>query len=478
MNRLPIRWRLTLWYGVVLSAILIVFSGTVYLLMRRHLLALTDAGLAEEVVEVGDELGRIHHASKVSRLLGLRFAKHEGFEHLVTDAAGKVLFQSDSDVGPWPSGKAVEGLDRLAYQTVDMNRIGHARLVSRRVAGPEGPVTIQTVVSLAPNDRALRELVTILLTIGPIALGGTLGGGYWLARKGLAPVDRMVAAAAEITSSRLDRRLETGNSRDELGRLAHTFNDMIARLQISFEEVRRFTADAAHELRTPLSMMRTEAEVALRAPRSPSQDARVFESVLEETERLGRLVTQMLFLCREDAGIATGDQRPVVIDDLIREVADHMRVAADEKGLTLKADARIAGRVVGDPDRLRQILFNLLDNAIKYTPPGGEVAIRGESPNGCARIIVADTGVGVAPEHLPHLFDRFYRVDSSRGNETGGTGLGLAICRAIAEAHGGRIHIESEFHRGTRAVLTLPIATPAEHADGPTRRAQTLGEVG
>lgn len=459
MNRLPIRWRLTLWYGIVLSAILVMFSGTVYLLMRRHLLALTDAGLAEEAVELADELGRIARASEIPRVLRVRFSQHEGYEHLVTDASGNVLFQSDeAELGPWPIEASPRGSRKLAYKSLTLHRMGHARMVSQTVDGPYGLVATHTVVSLAPNDRALRELVTILLSIGPVALGGTLGGGYWLARKGLAPVDRMVATAAEITSSRLDRRLEAGDAHDELGRLAGTFNDMIERLQHSFEEVRRFTADAAHELRTPLSMMRTEAEVALRAPRSASRDALVFESLLEETDRLGRVVTQMLFLCREDAGIATGDQRPVVIDDLIREVADHMRVAADEKGLTLEADARVEGRVLGDPDRLRQVLFNLLDNAIKYTPSGGQVVIRGESSNGSVTIVVEDDGVGVAPEHLSHLFERFYRVDSSRGDETEGSGLGLSICRAIAEAHGGRIRIESEPGRGAKAELTLPIA--------------------
>ena len=458
MNRLNIRWRLTLWYGVVLTAILVGFSGAVYLLMRHHLLALTDSGLAEEVVELRDELHRIDRASGIPGQLRVRFAKHEGYEYLVSDAAGNVLFLSDQlGPGSWPVEKLVKVSDGLVYRTVEMEGMGHARLVSRVVSGPGGSLTVHTMISLAPNDRALRELVTILLSYGPIALGGTLGGGYWLARKALAPVDRMVATAAEITCSRLDRRLETTNPQDELGRLASTFNDMIARLQLSFEEVRRFTADAAHELRTPLAMMRTEAEVALRAPRSPSQDARVLESLLEEIDRLGRLVTQLLFLCREDSGVATGDRQPVRLDDLIREVADHMQVAAGEKCLTLNVEGPSACRVLGDPDRLRQLLFNLLDNAIKFTPPGGTVTVRGESPNGNARIVVDDTGVGIPPNHLPHVFERFYRVDSSRSDETGGAGLGLAICRSIAEAHGGRVQIESKLTEGTKVTLTLPV---------------------
>ncbi len=458
MNRWTIRGRLTVWYGVVLTTILIVFSGAVYLLMRHHLMALTDAGLAEEVVELRDELLRIDRASEIPSQLRIRFAKHEGYEYVLTDTAGNVLFMSDQlGPGSWPAGNVGKASDSLDYQSVRMRNIGHARLVSRVVLGPGGPLVLHAMISLAPNDRALRELVTILLTIGPIALGGTLGGGYWLARKALAPVDRMVATATEITSSRLDRRLETSNPNDELGRLASTFNDMIARLQLSFEEIHRFTADAAHELRTPLAMMRTEAEVALRAPRSPSQDARVLESLLEEIDRLSRLVTQLLFLCREDAGVAATNQQPVCLDDLVRDVAEHMQVAATEKGLRLNVEGSAASRVLGDSDRLRQLLFNLLDNAIKYTPPGGTIHVSAESPNGFARIVVVDTGMGIPPEQLPHVFERFFRVDGSRRSQSAGAGRGLAICRSIAEAHGGRVQIDSAPARGTTVTLVLPV---------------------
>jgi heavy metal sensor kinase len=315
---------------------------------------------------------------------------------------------------------------------------------------------VQAAVSLLPNDRAQRELVGVLLLAGPLALAGALGGGYWLARKALAPVDRMVATAREITANRLDRRLDVPQAEDELGRLASTLNDMIARLQRSFEEVRRFTADAAHELRTPLAAIRTEAEVALRSPRSPEQDGRVLENLLEEIERLTRLVSQLLFLCREDTGIGVGSFRPVRLDELVREVSDHMQVAAREKGVDFSVDLPAPSQVRGDPDRLRQLFFNLLDNSIKYTPPGGKVTVRSESPNGHARVIVTDTGVGIAAEHLPHVFDRFYRVDPSHSPQTDGTGLGLAICRSIAEAHGGRLEIDSELGEGTRVMLALP----------------------
>jgi heavy metal sensor kinase len=273
----------------------------------------------------------------------------------------------------------------------------------------------------------------------------------------------MATEAAEITATRLDRRLDEPVTVDELGSPARTFNAMIARLQRSFEEVRRFTADAAHELRTPLAAMRTEAEVALRSPRSSERDGHVLEDLLEEIERLTHLVSHLLFLSREDAGITADNFRPVQLDDAVREVGEHMQVAAREKGVKLVVDLPESCRVSRDADRLRQLLFNLLDNAIKYTQHAGTVSVVGESSNGAARVTVTDSGIGIPADHLPHVFDRFYRVDPSRSPETDGTGLGLAICRSIAESHGGWIEIESTPGRGTRVTLSLPMLE--EHVD-------------
>jgi len=454
-----IRWRLTLWYGSVLSAILVGFSGAVYLLLRNHLLVLTDAALREELVELEDEIGRATGLSRPPEELGLQFTGPEGFEFQVRTVAGKTLFQS-AGIGPGglpgPAVRLIRG-GGPAHESVTLNGLGPVRLASQVVQSPSGPLLIQAAATMAPTARALQELAAVLLTIGPLALACALAGGYWLARKALAPVDRMAATAAEITSTRLARRLDEPVLDDELGCLARTFNAMIARLQQSFEEVRRFTADAAHELRTPLAAMRTEAEVALRSPRSPEQDGRVLEDLLEEIERLSRLVAQLLFLSREDMGISVGEFRPVRLDDVVRDVGEHMQVAAREKAVTLVVNLPEACQVSGDADRLRQLFFNLLDNAIKYTQPDGKVTVQGGPANGQARVTVADTGIGIPADHLPHVFDRFYRVDPSRSPDTDGTGLGLAICRSIAEAHGGHIEIGSTFGSGTHVTLALPM---------------------
>ena len=417
MRRLSIRWRLTLWYGTVLSVILAGFSGAVYLLMERHLLTLTDAAISEELAELADESRR--EQSLIPSLPGVlrtRFPGHEGYELQVRTVGGEPLSEA------WVSSRrAARALLYVAMVSIcrfmRASRLIAAGPSAWRVVkspGRRGRFLIQAAVTLVPNARALRELVTVFLTLGPMALAFAVGGGYWLARKALSPVDRMAATAAEITATRLDRRLAEPETLDELGHLARTFNTMISRLQRSFDEVRRFTADAAHELRTPLAVMRTEAEVALRSPRSPDRDARVLENLLEEIERLSRLVSQLLFLCREDTGIGTNNFQAVRLDALVRDVVEHIEVTAKEKGLNVQAGLGDACDIEGDPDRLRQLFFNLLDNAIKYTSPGGSVTVEAGPLNGHARVIVTDTGIGIPGEHLPHVFERFYRVDSSR----------------------------------------------------------------
>jgi two-component system, OmpR family, heavy metal sensor histidine kinase CusS len=463
MRRLSIRWRLTLWYGAVLSVILLGFCAAVYLLMERHLLSLTDATLREELDELGAEVVRAGSLAELPAGLSLRFPGQEGYELQVGTLAGEPLFRSigiGSKGLPRPVALPVDS-GAPVYESVNLNEHGPVRLSSRVIPGPTGSVLIQAAVTLAPNVRAMRELVAVFLTIGPVALLSTLAGGFWLARKALSPVDRMAATAAEITATQLDRRLAEPEAKDELGYLAQTFNAMIARLQRSFEEVRRFTADAAHELRTPLAAMRTEAEVALRSLRSPERDARVLENLLEEIERLTRLVSHLLFLCREETGVGVGNLHPVRLDEIVGDVCEHMKVAAREKGLDLSVERADICLVNGEADRLRQLFFNLLDNAIKYTQTGGKVTVETQTLSDQTLVTVADTGIGIAPEHLPHVFDRFYRVDSSRSSETEGTGLGLAICRSIAESHAGRLEITSTLGIGTCVTLIIPM-----HRDG------------
>jgi len=464
MKGLTIRWRWTLWYGIVLATVLAVFGGAVYVAMRHGLLARTDVALGEELDEITEEIQAAKDWSKLSERLNRRFARQEVYEFQVKHMEGELLFQS-KNVKPriFPVPTIPGSLRHLDFESVTLgtrditlDSLGHLRLMSGLVPGPDGPVVVQAATSLAPIDRELAELLSVLLLSGPLALASALGGGYMLARKALSPVDRMVHTADQITASRLDQRIDVPNSGDELGRLARTLNGMIARLERSFEEVRRFTADAAHELRTPIAVLRNEAEVALRMPREPEQYRRVLEDQLEELERLSRLAERLLFLCREDAGLVPMSRELVRLDEVVEGVAEHMRVVAEENGVRLDADRVIPCQVKGDEDQLRRLLLNLLDNAIKFTPARGTVTVETACVDAKVRIVVTDSGIGIPPQHLPHVFKRFYRVDPAREREVGGTGLGLAIARSIAEAHGGSIEMESTVGEGTRVILTLP----------------------
>ena len=464
MKGMSIRLRLTLWYGLVLAIVLAVFGGAVYFAMRHELLARTDVALGGELDEISEDVQAAKDWTRLSEQLKRRFARHEMYEFQVSRVSGEPFFQSDRlkpqrfAVPRVPS--SLKHLDfesvPLGTESVSLDSLGHLRLMSGLVSGPDGPVVVQSATSLASIDLELAELLTVLLISGPLALVCALGGGYMLARKALAPVDRMVHTADQITATQLDRRIDVTNTDDELGRLARTLNGMIARLERSFDEVRRFTADAAHELRTPLAVLRNEAEVALRKPREPEQYRRVLEDQLEELERLSRLAERLLFLCREDAGLVPMSRELVRLDEVVEDIADHMRVVAEEKGVTLETDGIGPSHINGDEDQLRRLLFNLLDNAIKFTPAKGTVTVESACVDARVRIVVTDSGIGIPPEHLPQVFKRFYRVDPARGREVGGAGLGLAIARSIAEAHGGSIEIESTVGKGTRAILTLP----------------------
>jgi heavy metal sensor kinase len=465
MKGLSIRWRLTLWYGLVLAIVLAIFGSAVYVTRRHELFNRADEALGGELDDISDDIQAAKDAAKLSQQLERRFARHDDYEFQVSRVGGPLFFQSDRlRPGRFTVPAVSSSLKHLDFESVSLgtenitvDSLGHLRTMSRLVPGPDGPLVVQAATSLAPVDRELTDLVTVLLFAGPVALVCAIGGGYVLARQALWPVDRMVQTADQITATRLDRRIDVANPDDELGRLARTLNGMIARLERSFDEIRRFTADAAHELRTPIAVLRNEAEVALRQPREPEQYRAILEDQLEELERLSRLAERLLFLCREDARLVPIARQPVDLREVVVDVAEHMRLVAREKGVTLPAEGVAPCSVRGDEDLLRRLLFNLVDNAIKFTPAGGTVRIETIRGDAEAKIAIIDSGIGIAPEHLPHVFQRFYRVDSASGPDVDGTGLGLAIARSIAEAHGGSIAIESTVGEGTRAILTLPL---------------------
>ncbi|HKB16336.1 MAG TPA: ATP-binding protein, partial [Planctomycetota bacterium] len=359
------------------------------------------------------------------------------------------------------SGRRIEVVDgggRTIYRSFPSEAAGDGpfRVLSRPASVAGIPVTIRVARSEARLRHEVRELLLIFGLAFPLAVGLAGVGGYALARRALAPVGAMTERAKTITAERLSERLPIEHAADELGQLASVFNDTFSRLERSFGELRRFTADASHELRTPLTAIRTVGEVGLREPRDPGTYREVIGSMLEEVDRMTRLVDGLLTLARADAGGVRLSLAPADLVELAREVVGQLGVLAEERRQALGVEA--AGPVDATVDRpvLRQALINLVDNAIKYSPPGARIRVRVERGAEGPAVVVIDEGPGIPPEHHDRVFDRFYRVDTARSRELGGSGLGLSIARWAVEAHGGRIELESEEGRGSAFRIVLP----------------------
>ncbi len=456
MKRLNIRWKLTLWYGGVLAVVLVAFSTVVYLTMRHQMLGRIDQGLTEELADVLYEVKRAGDARSLHEWLDRRFSRHEGFDFQITRPAGWRFFANvrlGETFLPLPG----EATASASFASVPVDSSGRWRIVSLLAQGPEGPLTVQVARSLAPFDQESAELLNTFLLTCPVTLLIAVSGGYFLARHAMRPVQTMTRSANQISADRLNQRIDVDNPDDELGALARTLNQMIDRLERSFTEIQRFTADAAHELRTPLAVIRNEAEVALRATRTPEEYCRVLENLLEETNRLSTLADQLLFLCRQDAGLQSAKPETVAMDILVKEVVGNMHLVAEAKGIQLSLDNEFQAHVIADPSQLRRLFYNLLDNAIKYTMTGGKVMVSAQSTNGILSIAIQDTGTGIPQEHLPHIFERFYRVDPARTGETG-AGLGLALCQSVVKGVGGTIRVHSQVGQGTNVFVDLPVA--------------------
>jgi heavy metal sensor kinase len=308
-----------------------------------------------------------------------------------------------------------------------------------------------------PVRQTLWTLAVIMATAIPCAVGLAIVGGYLLAGRVLAPVGAMADTARRITAESLDARLPVANSADEFGRLAGVFNETLSRLDAAFEQLRRFTADASHELRTPLTAIRSVGEVALQRSLTTEGYREVIGSMLEEVDRLARLVENLLLLTRAEAGRIPLSRAIVDLRELVASVSDGLRVLAEEKNQELIVELSGPVAVQCDATVLRQGITNLLHNAIKYTPPKGVIRVAATSnASGDAVIEVQDSGPGIPAVDQQRVFERFYRVDQARSRDTGGTGLGLAIARWTVEASGGRIELESMAGQGALFRVVLP----------------------
>lgn len=463
---MPLRVRLTLWYGTALVVILVTFAVVLYVEMDRELKDQVDGSLEEAA------------KAAVRSLEQHRFGPFLQFEDLSAQFPELAVLDKFFQIFS-PTGKITIQSPHIKNRDIPLSRTaleaalgGNTSLESVRFQGDsslrlisvpiiyEGTLVniVQVGTSLQPVEETLHRLLLILLVTVPAALLVALAGGWFLAGRALRPVETITSAAQRIAAGDLTQRLSVPRSSDEVGQLAATFNDMIARLEASFRQVRQFTTDASHELRTPLTVLKGETELALRRPRSAEDYKLVLESGLEEIDRMTRIVDELLFLSRADLGEVKMETIPVRLDALAEDIQRQATLLGQEQDVQVTLGTVTPATVQGDELRLRELLLNLVDNAIKYSRSSGKVEISLVSEGNTARLSVLDHGIGIPPEAQARIFDRFYRADNARAHAKKGTGLGLSICKWIAEAHHGRIEVQSTVGEGSQFTVVLPLA--------------------
>ncbi len=466
MRLRSLRTRLTLWYTGLLTVTFLLLGGMAYALLVYSLSSDIDAAL-QSVAQVMADQARRGSVTGLSPDIDALFRRFFGFP-----AWDRYVERLDPFGRPDPrwshspaqrlplSPQALKNAARglHTFETVEGMGPYPVRVLTLPVI-ESGRVTelIQVGMSLESLYVTRRRFLLTMAAMLPLCLLLAGGGGWLLAHRALAPVDRMTEAARRISAEHLAERLEEPGTGDELDRLAQTLNEMLIRLDRSFQQIRQFSADASHELQTPLTILKGELEVALRSPRSPEEYQQVLQSALEESDRIARLVEGLLLLARADTGMLRMDRQPVDLAQLVTDVYEQTRVLATTHGVTLQLGRVEAVVIQGDYDRLRRLLLNLVDNGIKYTPSGGRVTISLSQNNSWASLQVSDTGIGLSPEDRSKIFQRFYRTDEARAQSEEGAGLGLCIAQSIAEAHGGYIQVESRPGTGSTFTVWLPL---------------------
>jgi heavy metal sensor kinase len=458
---LSIRAKLTLWYLGIAALVLGAFAVAIYFYLSRGLLTAIDTSLWNQAERIALATGHPSSNEEPSQpaalMLAPQFVSIVDKEGEVTDA---ILDTEGHEVPLIQSSLEQSASDgKPRFDEVSLSPGEHARIITWPARDEDGePFFVVVGQSLKDLERAQRQLLILLAVSNPIALLLASLGGLWIANKALRPVDRLTRAAERIGRGSLSERVEESQSQDEIGRLAATFNEMISKLEQAFERERRFTADASHELKTPLAVLRGDIEVTLRRERSAEEYKNVLASSLEEIERLTNLTDDLLTLARSDAGERVLELEPVKLDTLAAEARAFIQPLADSSGVALKYDEPSPPIVIeGDGKRLKQLLVNLLDNAIKYTPSGGSTRLVLSVQDTSALVEISDTGRGIPADALPHIFERFYRRSDQRDSRVTGFGLGLAISKWIVDAHNGSIEVESQQGRGSRFTVRLPM---------------------
>ncbi len=482
MDFRSLRFKLTLWYVLILGILLISFSSFLYLTLSRSLYRDVDnklRSLAELIasestsplskfgfgnidqaleatmnlkpigkfIQVLDESGRIGRKSENLKSVQLPISLNA----LRNGSKGLVTFETNHSLGNTP-------LRIITYPVKENNQVTKM---------------IQVASSLEDVEDALNTLLIILIVTVPSILMIASLGGQFLANKALKPVDHVTQTARMITSQNLNQRIQTLKVKDEISRLIDTFNEMISRLDQSFRQIKQFTTDASHELKTPLTILKGEVEVALRKKRPPHEYEQILESNLEEIDRMSQIVEDLLLLSKADIGEIRLNREDIHLTRFISGLTEQMKILAQPKNIRIEiSNHQNEIHVFGDTLRMRELFINLIENGIKYTEAGGSILItltketdgslspltpKEKKAATFAKITVSDTGIGIAKEDQEKIFNRFFRVDKARSREQGGSGLGLSICKWIVEAHQGEITVESEPGKGSSFIVRLPL---------------------
>ena len=457
-----LKTRIAVWYISLSTLILVCLGLALYLIISHSMMNERRALIAQDLERVQQVSQRFGNRG-VSRLLEeaeeeIPLKPGDEFVQIFTlDGTSVAISQSLKNHHlPFRPDLAQPGPPK--FETISTFPDGSTALLGGTTINVKGQSYFVAIAASLSNVRSIqrRLLGTLLLSI-PIAILLALVGGAVLANRAIEPLDRVTGTAQRISADHLGERIELARGDVELQRLAEAFNQMLQRLDQSFKQIRQFTADASHELRTPVAILMGETELAVNDLLDHEECKAALRSRREELQRMAQIVDDLLVLSQFDHGEQTLQVKPLDFSDLVIEVCEQQRKQAKSKGVTLELTETVPVNIEGDSSRLRQMVRNVLDNAIKYTPAGGRVTVELDHSNGKEfRLSVSDTGIGIPVAALPHIFDRFYRVDQARTRGEGGSGLGLSIVKQIIEAHGGSVSVKSDIGMGTVMTLTLP----------------------
>lgn len=475
MKKLSIGSRLTLWYLAIFAAAQVLFGAAMWFALRQELYGIADDALTAQVEDLTNLLKsqkkKNWNVPKLQEEVSEAYdLEHSGDFLQLYDEDGNRIFRAPSLEKAQMTPVLPSAIKHRSFRNVQIAG-NHYRFVTQKITVNGRSFTVQTGTPFDQMLATLSMFERYLLMLAPLLLLAAASGGYWLSHKALSPVDALTRTARRISGGNLSERLQKLTTGDELQRLSDTLNQMLDRIEEAFLRVTQFTADASHELRTPISLIRTEAEIALRGRQGEEEHREAFRNILLESERTTVLVEEMLALARADSGRENLNLAPVDLKLLTRNTAGEWRHLIESKGLRFVHNSCSKEIVVlADAQALRRLFAILLDNAVKYTQPPGVIELCLESHDNRATIIVQDTGIGIAEEDHKKIFERFYRVDKARSRECGGAGIGLAIADWIMKQHHGSIGVRSSIGIGSSFKVEFPRLDLETSGDAETMR--------